>query len=391
MYCSKCGNEILDGSKFCPNCGGSIIEKASSVEKTKKKKGKIIAIVIIAVIIIVALAATLGGSGNSSSSNKYVNIVKNGYLGEYKDVTIEEMLNKYLSTFYSDITWDEGTSNDEEKMVQLVASDSEIGFSDTIIQFTFKNDEVFKISGLQDGVGTIQDTKPSDVAYYFDVAYLYYYDEDFSSDEEVIKGRLKDINAVSVLYGASADYEGDRKELCELFGEKLMDMTAVELMYHYLGYSIDNIEIEEDSTIDIDDEEVDTAESENSSNESNEASSNNMSTSSVLTSLSRAAGSFDGNNGNWINIEVYTNKNYTLYSGDSIGYMTVSGYGEGEIYNAEDFSGYDLGKDWFICEGNEETMIINISENGDGGYYVAIYHDDEYMHLIDDYDVYPFS
>ncbi|MGM0111060.1 zinc-ribbon domain-containing protein [Enterococcus sp. DIV0187] len=30
MYCSKCGNEVKEGSKFCPACGISLEEKSSN-------------------------------------------------------------------------------------------------------------------------------------------------------------------------------------------------------------------------------------------------------------------------------------------------------------------------------------------------------------------------
>lgn len=113
--------------------------------------------------------------------------------------------------------------------------------------------------------------------------------------------------------------------------------------------------------------------------------------SEVITTLGYAEGI---NIGSWeteIDIEVYHDSGYTLYSGDAIGYMNVSGYDQGYIYNAEDSSGYDLGKGWYICQGSIENMLINITDNGDGGYYVAIYHDDDNMSLIDDYVSYPFS
>ncbi|MBQ7148984.1 MAG: hypothetical protein IJR96_09565 [Pseudobutyrivibrio sp.] len=330
------------------------------------------------------------GSDSSSSNNRYVETVQNGYLGEFTDVTVKDVLTKYLSPFYENIEWEVGTSNDNEVMVQLTASgsDKDLGFDDTIIQFTFLNEDVFKISGLQDGVGTIESNKASDVPYYLDVAYMYYYRDDFTTDEDFINGKFKDINATSVLYGASSTYDGDRKELCKLFNDTLMDMTAVELIYHYLGYSLEDVTTQDEEISEIVDA---TEETDDFAESDSDVSTADSSVSSVITTLSYAAGSFTGSWGTPIKLEVYTDTNYSLYSGDSVGYLSVDGYGGGLIYNAEDFSGYDLGAGWYICDGSEETMIINITDNGDGGYYVAIYHDDEYYSLIDDYVSYPFS
>lgn len=64
MYCTRCGKEVKDGAKFCPNCGAKI-ESGESVnrvnfsetqghQKKQKKSGPKIAIIIAAVLIVCA-------------------------------------------------------------------------------------------------------------------------------------------------------------------------------------------------------------------------------------------------------------------------------------------------------------------------------------------------
>ena len=331
-------------------------------------------------------------SSSSASDNSYIDVIKNGYLGEFDDVTVDEMLTNYLSVFYDSLTWDVGTTNDNKVIVQLHASavDKELKFDDTDIQFTFLDNDVFQVSGLKDGTLLTEDTKASDVAYFMDAVYLNYYMKKINPDENAYSERLNSINATSCLYGASASYDGDRKKLYELFEDKPMDMTAFGLINYYLGLNPEGTsfqaeDTQEEAIADNNDIMVDAVEDSDNGYENTET------VSDVVSTLSNISGAFTGGWGNEIHVEAYTDKKYVPYSGDPIGYLSVYGYDEGYLYNAEDFSGYDLGKGYFICEGTEETIIMEVSDNGDGGYYVAIYHDDDEMHMIDDFVCYPFS
>lgn len=66
MYCTKCGKEITDNSKFCKYCGNENMKKKS----IPKESQKIISVVII-VILIFAVGRTITGTKNKSEhSNK---------------------------------------------------------------------------------------------------------------------------------------------------------------------------------------------------------------------------------------------------------------------------------------------------------------------------------
>lgn len=69
MFCSKCGSEIPDESKFCQKCGANLNSQNSS-SKLKKKISKKILIAISAVIIVV-LVCIIGGIIYSKPSVKY--------------------------------------------------------------------------------------------------------------------------------------------------------------------------------------------------------------------------------------------------------------------------------------------------------------------------------
>lgn len=51
MYCNKCGNEIINGSEFCSNCGTRIGKSNSEISRKK---------IVIGIIIIIAVIGGLG-------------------------------------------------------------------------------------------------------------------------------------------------------------------------------------------------------------------------------------------------------------------------------------------------------------------------------------------
>ena len=40
MFCSKCGNSLPEGAKFCNECGEKIIENRKNIEDNKSAKDK---------------------------------------------------------------------------------------------------------------------------------------------------------------------------------------------------------------------------------------------------------------------------------------------------------------------------------------------------------------
>lgn len=111
MYCNNCGNEVAEGTKFCPNCGALIginsnINVANS-QQTYKGNGddekenifrKIISpkIYYPAMIVLVILTVIAGKFGSTSSTSKDYDLSKlmgtdEAYVVDYFDVSQNEM------------------------------------------------------------------------------------------------------------------------------------------------------------------------------------------------------------------------------------------------------------------------------------------------------------
>lgn len=71
MYCSKCGKQIKEGSKFCVYCGVSLEEKDKKPEQTpKKKNGNLKKEIVIAVLAFMAGSAVTYGYFKSNIAGK---------------------------------------------------------------------------------------------------------------------------------------------------------------------------------------------------------------------------------------------------------------------------------------------------------------------------------
>ena len=270
MFCPKCGKEFPDSASFCPNCGckrpqtspqesaeeidpaviaepkqgeaheepvqREIQENSSSEQKPRKKKKVFIVVgLIVLVLIILCVLISLFGS---SGSEVALSTVRNGYLGEYTDMTTEELLDGYYESFYSDSTWDSGVTDDGTIIVQLDYTDPNL--ETTTIQFSMLNEDCFKVSAFVSPIADIEEM--SDILAALNEAYVTSYElqhlEDNGMDmmatvETDLMARLADICASSVLYGASKDYPGDRSQLYQLFGDSKLDLSVPELLSVY--------------------------------------------------------------------------------------------------------------------------------------------------------------
>ena len=192
-------------------------------------------IAVAAAVLMVALnLPSIGGllDGLFSDTPEWVSTVQNGYLGEYTDITVYELLSTYRS-FYENEVWDGGTTDAGTKIaeVRFTSPQSE---DSTTIQFQMLNEEVFKVSAFVDT--TQPNAQNSDILYMLN---LMYYSEASMQYllEEVKTGQLcalmRTVDANEVTYGAATDYIGDRSALYKLDGGSLMGLTAAGLMEHY--------------------------------------------------------------------------------------------------------------------------------------------------------------
>lgn len=266
MFCPNCGTEIKEKKTFCPKCGSPLgveavqedtktVEAAASTEnvhenvippqgapvpskKGGKKKFIISGIVAVVLILIAVMIGTSGGNTGSTSTDTYIETVQNGYLGEFTDMTVQEL----LSSYYEDqlgctAEWDGGENDDGQQIVEVKYTDETVG--DTTIQFKMLDEQVFKISAFHDPNTEIE--KASDLAaelnsLYF-MAYTTKHETELDSAEKMkaFIDELDQISGSAVLYGAAANYTGDRAQLCTLFGEDALE-TSVPWVLDAYGY-----------------------------------------------------------------------------------------------------------------------------------------------------------
>ncbi len=192
----------------------------------------------VVLILIAVMIGTSGGNTGSTSTDTYIETVQNGYLGEFTDMTVQ----KLLSSYYEDLLgctaeWDGGENDDGQQIVEVKYTDETVG--DTTIQFKMLDEQVFKISAFHDPNTEIE--KASDLAaelnsLYF-MAYTTKHETELDSAEKmkVFIDQLDQISGSAVLYGAAANYTGDRAQLCTLFGEDALE-TSVPWVLDAYGY-----------------------------------------------------------------------------------------------------------------------------------------------------------
>lgn len=216
-----------------PGQGGKFQSQKQS--PSPRKRIGILGIAVAGAALVAALKLpSIGGSldGVFSDTPEWVSTVQNGYLGEYTDVTVYELLGNYR-IFYENEVWDGGTTNTGNQIVQARFSSPQSDDSATI-QFQMLNKDVFKVSAFVD---TMQpDAKSSDILYTLNLAYyseagMKYLLEDGKSDQ--LCALMRTVDANEVTYGAAAGYTGDRSLLYKLDGGSLMGLSAADLMEYY--------------------------------------------------------------------------------------------------------------------------------------------------------------
>lgn len=159
---------------------------ADSQSSTKDKGGlslprkKTIAIgggVAAAILVILVLIAILGNGVDTA-----VSTVQNGYLGEYTDMTVQEMLDGYYGLLYENgAQWISGESENQEGVTIVQAEYSSELLGSAIIQFSMLDKQCFKVSAIADPMETI--TEASDTLALLNKIYVASYEARFDETE----------------------------------------------------------------------------------------------------------------------------------------------------------------------------------------------------------------
>lgn len=122
MKCVKCGKEIPDNVKFCPNCGAeqagvkptdapsSAQGNGAMAEVPKKKKNFLPAIIAAAaVVVLVAAVDAISGSRKPTLNlNEYASVEYTGYNG-YGKAQVSFDVDRFVDEYYDDLTYEEYT------------------------------------------------------------------------------------------------------------------------------------------------------------------------------------------------------------------------------------------------------------------------------------------
>ena len=124
MYCEHCGAQLEEGAVFCQNCGAKVEpEPKRDGEQTsgrpreqtgrreipapvkqapKQKKAGLRKWILLAAA---AAAVVLAGFLLLGREKDYISMVQTGYLGEYTDATVQEILETYFDTDGMTVQW----------------------------------------------------------------------------------------------------------------------------------------------------------------------------------------------------------------------------------------------------------------------------------------------
>ena len=204
-------------------------------QKKKKKHVLPIVITILLLLAVIIGAVLFLGPVHDEETDNAIAVIQNGYLGEYTDITVKELLDYNYGPRYEQNIWDGGYNGKDELIVEAKYYNSDKDA--TRIQFTMLNEECFKVTAYVDPDYDFD--KATDVLLALNYSYFMAYHEvnrEALREEKNMIGfihRLDEIPSSEALYGAAASYKGNRRELNLLDGSDKLDVSAAMLFDNY--------------------------------------------------------------------------------------------------------------------------------------------------------------
>ena len=186
-------------------------------------------------LIAIVLLFNMCGTEEEYDPASDIAMVQSGYLGEYTDVPVQELLWFLYSNVSDSQEWEGFICDDGYPIVQVTYSRNDEPDSPAIFQFSIA-DQQFVLSGYRDPHAEVEEI--TDLYALLNYTYLewrsQYYSGDFPYDPSLID-ELNDISGSSIMYGASKSYTGDRSTLNQDYGEELLPLSVPWLLDNY-GY-----------------------------------------------------------------------------------------------------------------------------------------------------------
>jgi len=258
MYCMKCGTTLPENIEFCSKCGAKQnlsadpihdgkaeserVPKQNSPEanrnpemnpdnlaKNKKKRGISVKVVLLicATILVVGFfgAVFLSDSSTDEKINESISLVKQSYLGEYTDVSLESVLTAKAEALGMTLQWNGGTLGEDEQLGVSAILGEEL-----TLQFVMLDDQCFVLAGMDgtmlSGVERVYTTGME----LLNAIYTEYYLTS-GMDFTTVSEKLEAINAGSVQCGAPPEYQGNRRTMyTEIAQKRELNLTDYQLM-----------------------------------------------------------------------------------------------------------------------------------------------------------------
>lgn len=211
-----------------------------------KKLLKIAGICFVVIVVLAILVVVFGDSSDSTQKtdkeSDYVTMVQTGYLGEFTDATVKEILETFAMSGYT-AQWSHSQMDNGEYVMFWLYGEDETPEDGTNVLFKICSDETFKVAGYAENGK--EDFEWTEIADKLNELYLYWYlknkvdpdataIEKIKKTEELVQNQFNHISGTAVLYGATKEYSGDRGNLSkEIDNTDPINMTVTEIVNLY--------------------------------------------------------------------------------------------------------------------------------------------------------------
>lgn len=190
-------------------------------------------ICIIFLSLALALTVVLLPSCSNETDGKYIELVQNGFLGEYTDISISELLAEHFGSVYSEEAW-EAAKGDTGKVAVRAQYKNEGEDDGVIFEFTMLDEGCFKVTHIAiPGASINTSAELLTILNNIHFEYCIAQDDTIMENADIAQTLQKQLDGIPssyAQYGASADYEKDRRKICEIANDLPSEVSVAELL-----------------------------------------------------------------------------------------------------------------------------------------------------------------